>query len=194
MLEEIVISQVRVDILKFMLLQPEEAYHIRAIVRAVDTEINAVRRELSRLHDLGLFRKRPSGNRIYYSADTSCPYYSDLLSLVVKEEGLAREVIESSKKLGNIKYGVLSKSFSRGMERSVLDVDLFLVGDVNLDFLEEMVKKYERKLGREINYSVMSLEDFDHRKRKNDQFIMKILSQSRTMLIGDEEKFSSISS
>jgi hypothetical protein len=38
----------------------------------------------------------------------------------------------------------------------------------------------------------MSLEDFEFRKRKGDSFITKILSQSRTMLIGDEEEFTKI--
>lgn len=194
MLEELVISQVRVDILKFMLPQPEESYHIRALVRAVDTEINAVRRELKRLHKIGLLRKRPSGNRIYYSVDTASPYYPELLSLVAKEDGIGKEIIDSAKKLGNIKYAILARAFSRGLERSVLDVDLFIVGEANLDQLGQLVKKHERKLNKEINYSVMSEEDFEFRKRKNDQFVMKVLAQSRTMLIGDEEKFSLITS
>ena len=60
MLEELVISEVRVDMLKFLLTQPDESYHVRALVRALDTEINAVRRELDRLHGIGLLRKRPS--------------------------------------------------------------------------------------------------------------------------------------
>ena len=38
----------------------------------------------------------------------------------------------------------------------------------------------------------MPAEEFKHRKRKNDNFIIKVLSQSRTMLIGDEEKFYAI--
>lgn len=194
MLEELVISQVRVDILKFMLPKPEESYHIRALVRAVDTEINAVRRELKRLHKIGLLRKRPSGNRIYYSVDTASPYYPELLSLIAKEDGIGKDIIDSAKRLGNIKYAILSRAFSRGLKRSVLDVDLFIVGEVNLDQLGQLVQKYERKLNREINYSVMPEEDFEFRKRKNDQFVMKVLGQSRTMLIGDEEKFSLITS
>ena len=47
-------------------------------------------------------------------------------------------------------------------------------------------------MNREINYSIMSEEDFTFRKRKNDHFVSKILTQSRTMLIGDEEEFSSV--
>ena len=192
MLKDVFISEVRVDILKIMLPFPDKPFHVRALVRAVDTEINAIRRELDRLHSLGILRKRPSGNRLYYSVDTSSPYYPELLSLVAKEEGVGSEIIKSAKKLGNIKYAVLSRAFSRGLKRSVLDVDLFIVGKADLDVLQEIVGRYEDKIGREINYSVMPPGDFEHRKRANDPFVMRIMSQSRTMLIGDEEEFSSI--
>ncbi|MBI2414939.1 winged helix-turn-helix transcriptional regulator [candidate division WWE3 bacterium] len=192
MLKDLFISEVRVNILKAMLPYPEKSFHVRAIVREVDTEINAVRRELARLTNLGLLRKRPSGNRIYYSVETISPYYPELLSLIAKESGLGFEIIKSAKKLGEIKYAVLSRGFSRGRVFGVFDVDLFLVGNSDLRVLDALVKKYQDKLGREINYSVMSQDDFEFRKRKNDQFVMKILSQSRTMLIGDEEEFSVI--
>lgn len=192
MLQELLISKVRVSILQVMLPFPEKSYHVRALVREVNTEINAVRRELSRLTKIGLLRKRPSGNRIYYSVDTSSPLYPELLSLVAKEFGLGSEIIKNAKKLGDIRFAVLSRGFSRGRKASVFDVDLFVVGSVNLEELGAIVKKHESRLAREINYSVMSSNDFDFRKRKNDSFILKILSQGRTMLIGDEEEFSAI--
>ncbi len=192
MLQELLISKVRVSILMTMLPFPEKSYHVRALVREVDTEINAVRRELARLTKIGLLRKRPSGNRIYYSVDTSSPLYPELLSLVAKEYGLGSEIIKNTKKLGDVRFAVLARGFSRGRAASVFDVDLFVVGNVNLEELGLIVKKHESKLGKEINYSVMSSDDFDFRKRKNDSFVLKILSQSRTMLIGDEEEFSVI--
>lgn len=192
MLKDIFVSEVRVNILKTMLPNPEEQLHVRAIVRAVGTEINAVRRELKRLYKLGLMKKRPSGNRIYYFVDTSHAYYPELLSLVAKEEGLGAEIIKNQKKLGDVKFAVLSRGYSRGRKSNVLDVDLFMVGAVNIDVLQEIVKKIEKEEEREINYSVLGEDEFIYRKRKNDTFVNRILMQSRTFLIGDEEEFSSI--
>ncbi|OGC47230.1 hypothetical protein A2886_01110 [candidate division WWE3 bacterium RIFCSPHIGHO2_01_FULL_42_13] len=193
MLNELFISEVRVNILKVMLPAPDKPYHVRALVRAVKTEINAVRRELARLYGIGLLRQRPSGNRIYYSVDTSSPYYPELLALVAKDKGVGGAIINNLKKLGDVRFAVLSKAYIRGRVSSVLDVDLFLVGNVNLPILKDLVDKEQQKLGHEINYSVMSMDDFIFRKRKGDNFINKILSQSRAMLVGDEEEFSKIS-
>lgn len=192
MLKDLLVSEVRVNILKTMLRNPSKPFHVRALVRAVDTEINAVRRELLRLTNLGLLRNRQSGNRIYYSVNTSSIYFAELLSMVSKEEGLGADIIKHTKQLGDIRYAVMSRAFLRGRESSVLDVDLLIVGSVNIEILQKLVREEEARIGREINYTVMSEEDFVFRKRRNDQFMSKVLAQSRTMLLGDEEEFCNI--
>ena len=192
MLKDFFVSEVRVKILKTMLPCPDKPYHVRALVRAVGTEINAVRRELQRLTRAGLLRKRPSGNRVYYSVNTSSPYYPELLSLIAKEVGVGAQIISLSKELGDVKFAVLSRAFSKGRASSVLDVDLFIVGAVNMNVLDKIVAGVEAARGSEINYTVMGEEEFSFRKRRNDQFITRVLSQSRTMLIGEEEEFCSI--
>ena len=85
MLQDLFISKVRVNILKLLLLNPGKSFHVRGIVRAVEVEINAIRRELARLEGISLVVKRQSGNRIYYTANTSHLYYPELVSLLAKE-------------------------------------------------------------------------------------------------------------
>ncbi|RJR28283.1 hypothetical protein C4561_00275 [candidate division WWE3 bacterium] len=192
MLQELLVSEVRLKILKLLILNPDKSYHVRAIVRAVGAEINAVRRELLNLTEISLLRKRQSSNRIYYTVDTSHIFYSDLLALLSKEEGIGAKVIQHTKELGDLKFAVLAKAFLRGRVSSPLDVDLFLVGNIKMDLLEQIIRDFQHEEGREINYSVMTEEEFRHRKRSNDQFVNRFLTQSRAMLVGDEEKFYSM--
>jgi len=193
MINELFVSEVRVKILKLMLPNPATPFHVRALVRAVGTEINAIRRELNRLTKLGLLKRRPSGNRVYFTVNTASYYYPELLSLVSKEMTVGQKIISSAKQLGGVKFAVLSRAFSRGRQSSLLDIDLFLVGSLNLEVLEKIIAEEEKNLEREIHYSVMGEDEFLFRKRKNDQFVMRILTQSRTLLIGDEEEFCSLS-
>ena len=193
MLNEIFVSEVRVKILKLMLPAPEKPFHVRALVRAVGTEINAIRRELNRLTKLGLLKRRPSGNRVYFTVNTGSIYYPELLSLVSKENGLGQKIIQQSKQLGDVRFAILSRAFARGRVSSILDIDLFIVGSLNLEVLERIISEEEKSTGREVHYSVMGEDEFLFRKRKNDQFVMRILTQSRTMLLGDEEEFCSLS-
>lgn len=189
MLQELFISEVRIKVLKLLLLRPDKSYHVRAIVRAVGAEINAVRRELEKLYKINLLRRRQSSNKIFYSVNTSHVFYPELISLLAKEEGLGADIIQHAKDLGNVQFAMISRAFLRGRTSTALDVDLFLVGEVNMSALEDIVSKFQRRTRREVNYSVMNEDEFMFRKRKHDHFIIGVLSQSRTMLIGDEEKF-----
>ena len=192
MLNKLLVSEVRVNILKLLLLNPNRAFHIRAIVRQVGAEINAVRRELDNLLEINLVSRRQSSNKIFYQIETSHPFFSDLLSLVAKEEGIGAAIVKNEKRIGMIDYAVLSLAFLRGRKSTALDVDLFIVGNVDLEVVKNIVKEEESKMNREINYSVMSMEEFMSRKRTNDPFIYRVMTQSRTMLIGDDEKFCAV--
>ena len=192
MLNKILVSEVRVNILKLLLLNPNRAFHIRAIVRQVGAEINAVRRELDNLFEINLVNRRQSSNKIFYQIETSHPFFSDLLSLVAKEEGVGAAIVKNKKRIGVIDYAVLSLAFLRGRKSTALDVDLFIVGEVDLEVIKNVVKEEEGKMNKEINYSVMNMEEFMSRKRTNDPFIYRVMTQSRTMLIGDDEKFCAV--
>ena len=67
------------------------------------------------------------------------------------------------------------------------EVDLLMVGNVVLPELALLVREEEKRLNTEINYTVMTEDEFAFRKKKRDPFIISILSGSRVMLIGDEE-------
>ena len=61
-------------------------------------------------------------------------------------------------------------------------------GEVVLPELALLVRSEEARRGEEINYTVMSEDEFAFRKKRRDPFIMSILSGSRVMIIGDEEE------
>jgi hypothetical protein len=82
---------------------------------------------------------------------------------------------------------MFSGRFLRRIKKAPDEVDLLVVGNVVLPELALLVREEEKRLATEINYTVMTEEEFDFRKKKRDPFILSILSGSRVMLIGDEE-------
>lgn len=166
----------------------EEMYHVRGIVRETKEEINAVRRELERLEKAGILKKEPRGNRLYYWLRKDYPFFGDLLSIVAKTTGLGAALVENRKKIGKISSIMFSGRFARRKEKKKEDeVDILVVGDVVLPELANLIRVEESKRGKEINYTVMSREEFDFRKKRRDPFLLGILSGSRVMVIGDEE-------
>ncbi len=187
MLQDLMVSKVRVKLLKVFLSQPKEMFYIRQLVRLLSEEINAVRRELQRMEKLGMVKRENRGNRIYYWFNKDYPLYGDLLSMVAKSAGLGGEIVKRRSKLGKVRFALISGKMVRGLEVKPDEVDLLVVGDLELKQLADLVKSFEVKIDREINYSVMSKEEFDFRKKRRDPFLLSILASPKVMLIGDEQ-------
>ncbi|MBP9719456.1 MAG: hypothetical protein KBD46_03220 [Candidatus Levybacteria bacterium] len=187
MLADLITSKSRVTLLTVFLSNPQEMYHVRELVRRTDDEINAVRRELSYLEKNGILDREPRANRVYYSLSKDYPYYFDLLNVGVKIIGLGVDIVKNRNKLGKIKFAMFSGRFARRLPKQTESVDLLLVGTVVLPELALIIKNEEKRIGNEINYTIMSEEEFAFRKKRTDPFIISILSGSRVMLIGDEE-------
>jgi DNA-binding transcriptional ArsR family regulator len=187
-LGDIITSKVRIKILELFFSDLKELYHVRGIVRKTGEEINAVRRELNKLEGAGVLRKEPRGNRIYYSVRPEYAFFGDLASIVAKTTGLGKALIEGRNKIGKVSFIMFSGKFVRRKERrNEDDVDILVVGDIVLPELASIIRVEESERGKEINYTVMSRDEFDFRKKRRDPFLLGILSGSRAMIIGDEE-------
>lgn len=187
MLSDLITSKSRIKLLNILLAEPKEIYHVRELVRRTGDEINAVRRELLLLEKRGILVREPRANRVYYSLSKNYPFYFDLLKMGSKMAGLGANILRNRVKIGKIKYAMFSGRFTRRMEKRSTDVDLLMVGTVVLPELAMLIRDEEKRLGREINYTVMTEEEFSFRKKKRDPFILSVLSGSRVMLYGDEE-------
>ena len=188
-LADIITSRVRIKILELFLSDTTEMYHVRGIVREIKEEINAVRRELERLETGGLLRKEPRGNRVYYWVRDDYPFFEDLLSMVSKTTGLGADIISNRTKVGKLNLVMFSGKFTRKKDRKKEEeVDILVVGEVVLPELAALIRREESKRGKEINYTVMSKEEFEFRKKRRDPFLLGILAGSRVMIIGNEEE------
>lgn len=187
MFSDLITSKARIKLLEVFLSDPSQMYHVRGLVRLTGDEINAVRRELAFLEKKGILQKEPRANRVYYSFNKNYPFYFDLLRLGAKTLGLGNNILKNRVKLGKLKYAMLSGKFIRRIKDNPEEVDLLVVGTIVLPELSLLVREEEKKLNSEINYTVMSEDEFAFRKKKRDPFIHSILSGSRLMLIGDEE-------
>src|ERR1035437_730435 len=132
-LGDIITSKVRIKILELFFGNLKEIYHVRGIVRETSEEINAIRRELTKLEADGILRKEPRGNRIYYSVRNEHLFCGDLISLVGKTTGIGKQLIENKAKIGKVSFIMFSGKFVRMKDRKRdEDVDILIVGEVVL--------------------------------------------------------------
>ena len=188
MLQDLIVSRVRIKILTLFFSQAGKMYHVRDIVRHTDEEINAVRRELANMEKKGMVSKEPRGNRLYYLFRKTYPLYYELLELIAKTTGLGGAILKNRMKLGKLRFVMLSGKLVRGLAHKDNDVDLLVVGTVVLPELAQLVSTEESKRGREINYTVMPEDEFTFRKSRRDPFVLGVIAGSRVMIVGDEEE------
>ena len=90
MLESLLTSRTRSHLIVLFFSEPGQEYWLREAARAVHMNINAVRREVLRLEEAGIITGMKRGNQRVFRADTSHPFFPDLLSMVEKERSHAQ--------------------------------------------------------------------------------------------------------
>ena len=189
MLKALITSKARRTILKYFYVQGEESTpYVRQIVRDTKLEINAVRRELIRLREGKILNELPRGNRLHYQLNTKHPYYYNLAKIFARESGLGKEILRNKKKLGNINFCLLSLGFY--LKRNPRNpVDIVIVGNIYLTEMKRVITTYEKDNDVEVNYMVLSKEEFSIFKDRKDPLLINALNQPRAIIIGDEFRY-----
>jgi predicted nucleotidyltransferase len=138
-----------------------------------------------------LIHSRKDGNRIYLSANEEHPVYNDLVSLVRKTDGLANMF---SRALDNssIDVAFIFGSVARGNEQPASDVDLFVVGEIGLRKLTQLLSGLAAEVGREINPHILTNEEFVRRRRKGDHFVKSVLASPKLFVKGSERELEAV--
>lgn len=188
MFEQLFGSKTRVKLLKLFYNNTARAFYVREITRRINEQINSVRRELSNLVSVGLIKSKTENNRLYYFLNQNFEFYDDFKNIFSKVAAETGEENKFSKKLrqaGKIYYAHLSGFFASDFNNPV---DLLLVGDVNKTKLDDAIRDLERENHREVNYSSMTLEEFNYRSMLYDRFLDEILNAPKIVLIDDLPK------
>lgn len=196
MVEQLFGSKTRVKLLSLFFNNPGRPFYVREITRKIDEQINSVRRELANLLSIGLVTSDGSNNRLYYEVNPKYEYYEQLRSIftaipakskdpIVKEVREEDKITKRLRTAGAINFAFLTGSFVRDDRTAV---DIFVVGDVNKARLAKVVAELEKELGRELNYSALSNEEYDYRISLNDRFITNLLEARKIVIIDGPEK------
>lgn len=188
-LNHLFISKVRIKTLKYFIFNPDIPIHLRGLVRELKEEINAVRRELARLSEIEFIKSEVRGNRKYFLLNKEYTFLPELLSMFHKSFGLGGLLIKNMEQLGEVDFITLTGTVINFMPPNPNIIDLIVVGQIELPLLQELISEAEKKLGREINYTVMRSSEFTLKKKRRDAFIMQVLTTNKIMLKGNIEEF-----
>ncbi len=198
MLEQLFGSKTRLKLLRILFRAPERSFFVRELSRMLDVQINAVRREIELLLELGLLQEKkdvvPTESsakpgitlRKYYHINAQCIVYQELQVLLIKEQLMGEEqfIKDIQHKVGNPKLILLSGRFTHD-DRA--PSDLLIVGDVKERALERMVLEYEKNFGFPIRYTVMTEDEFHDRRYVMDKFIFSLFEAKHVKVVNSLE-------
>ena len=201
MLEQLFGSKTRVKLLGLFLHNPQQHYYLRQLARELKAQLNSVRREIKNLESLGIImlvkhlddeleqdstgkKKKPrKGLEKFYIINSNFVLYQELRTLFIKAQFLLeKRFIEMIKKTGKFKFFILTGYFV-GMDG--FSTDMLLVGSIKRKKLASMIKKFEKELNHEINYTLMSQSEFKYRKDITDRFLYNILENKKIVVVND---------
>lgn len=183
MLEQLFGSRTRVKILALLLNNSTRAYFVREITRKVDEQINSVRRELANLKSIGLVKSHPKNGKIFFQANNKSDLYPDLKKLfskVSQETVYETQIADKLRELGLVQYAALLGYF---VQDTGSEIDLFIVGDIDKEKLQPLAKELSAEVGHEINYTIMSTEEYQERRVLFDRFLTEILAAPKVVAI-----------
>ena len=171
-------SKARRKLLAYYFTNPEARHHLRDLAQRLNVDPSNLSKELGRLEREGVFRAEVSGRQKYFQLNRDYPLFKEAVPLIA----------EALKKIDGIEEAYLYGSFASGRQDAASDIDVLVIGTPRGNVLAEAVRKLERQLGREINYSVLAMKEFKSRLDRKDAFLANIWHNKRVSLIEPDEK------
>ena len=179
-------SKIRRDLLTLFFTNQSNKYYLRELQRLLGYSAGSIRRELLKFQEDNLFNIDKVANLVYYSLNTKHPLFKELKSIVSKTVGVEATLKKLLSKIKDINISFIYGSFASKREKAESDIDLMIVGDPDTSLLNEKISEFERKIKREINPTIYSLEEYKLRKKNKSGFILDLLKNKKIILIGNE--------
>jgi hypothetical protein len=197
MIEQLFGSKTRVKLLYLFYSNPNRSFYVREITRKIEEQINSVRRELSNLLAAGIITSDTTNNRLYYEVNQKFEHYEPLLMMfgskskaatsVKKKAATSADAPTDISSLGNIELALYTGQFTRDESSGI---DMLVVGDVNQNKLQKFVAGLEAQEGKNIRYTLFTVDEYHYREQIHDRFLDSIKNAKKQILVDKQHLLS----
>jgi len=185
---DVLFTPVQQRLLALLYGQPQRKYQSNELIRLVNSGTGAVHRALKRMAAARLVSVESVGNQKHYQANTASPVFEELSGLVRKTVGLRIPLQSALEPLADgIEAALVYGSVAKGTEGPGSDIDLLVIAN-DLDYakLYDALPQAEAALGRPINPTVMTLEEWRRKRASADSFVARIAAQPQLVILGGD--------
>src|SRR3989338_3697883 len=168
--------------MRIFVRNPEETFTLPVISQKSQVRKRVVRRELGKLLNIGLVKKKTVKKVRIFFTNTEFRLLPELKDLIIKDAVASKkDLLLKAKRLGNIKLIIISGVFINSEQSRT---DMLIIGDgIKRSKLERFLTDIESELGRPLQYTVMDLDEFKYRMNMYDRFLKDIFEYPHEKLI-----------
>ena len=191
---DILFGKTRGEILGLLYGRPDEAFYFQQIRRQIAAAgVGAVQREMQMLLEAGLIQRSEVGNQVFFRANRDNPIFPELRAIVAKTLGVFHVLRTALAPVAaKIDFAFVYGSIAREDENASSDIDVMVVGKIELEQLVERFAEAEKILARPVNPTLYSTTEFKAKLRSGHHFLNAVLQGKKVFLLGDESELRAI--
>ncbi len=179
MLDSLITSKTRIKLLTKFFLNPNTKGYLRSLADEFGESTNGVRVELNRLTEAGILESETEGRIKLYKANKQHSLFNDIHNIVKKFIGIDQIVEQIVGKLGDVQAAFITGDYARGIDSGI--IDLVIVGNINRNYLNQLVEKAEMLIQRRIRTLTISIEELQ-------QYEQRIGKKEKPLVVWDRIK------
>ncbi len=171
-LSDILESKQKSSTLAYLLLSADRGFSVKELAKRLHFSERVMQSVLREFEKISLVTAFSRDRHLFYIVNHKHKIIPEIKqSLLKNQRSFEDELFTSIKKLGEIKGAFLSGVFTGQPQ---LPVDLLLIGKISLGKLEKFLQNCKKIMGVEINYSIMTVDEFLMRRDTFDRFLKDI--------------------
>jgi predicted nucleotidyltransferase len=187
-LADALFAKVQQRVLGVLFGNPHRSFYANEVIGLARSGTGAVQRELARLEASGLVTVTRVGKQKHYQANAGSPVFEELRALVLKTSGLADVLRAALAPLSqSVRAAFVYGSVAKGQDTAASDIDLMVVSErLTYADLFTALEGASARLGRKVAPTIYSSKELAKRRKQDNAFVARVLSQPKLWLMGDE--------
>ena len=173
----LITSKMRIRILMRLFLNPQTDAYLRELATEFDVSTSQVSGELQQLARSGLLTHNRKGKQVNYQANIKHALFPELQSMVKKALGMDQILESIINRLGNLEEAILLDDYACGRDTGI--IDLLLIGNIEMENLQDLVHKTEKYIGRKIRTLVMTRSEYQSMEKNIEKRPRLVLWQGK---------------
>jgi hypothetical protein len=161
MLQELITSKTRIQLLFMFFLNQENISYLRELAHLLNESTNSVRQELTKLENLQLLSSFKLGNKKFYRANVSHAFFPDIRNMLLKEIGFDSIRALLYRDITGLSNIWVIGSHAQGINSNI--IDLVLVGQqLDNNKIGDTLRQAELTVGKKIRFIILQNNEFNN--------------------------------